>query len=64
MTSSSVSVSRQSASQSQWFLTYDVEAGVLVWKNGVRLKLSDDVSAGSAKTAMVEDSEKGIISVS
>lgn len=44
---SSTSQDGQSVSSKQWFLTYNEEhTEVLIWRNGMRLKLKDGSSGG------------------
>lgn len=54
--------SKSRATSKQWFLTY--HEVVLVWKQGERLKLSDNTSAGRVTSISILDAKDKTVKVS
>jgi hypothetical protein len=54
-----------SVSSKQWFLTFNEEyKELLIWKNGIRLKLNDGSSGGPVEEVAVHDEVDKTVTVS
>lgn len=59
----SVSQDSHTVSSKQWFLTFN-EGDLLIWKNGLRLKLKNGCSAGPVKEVEVHNELDKLLTVS
>ena len=65
MSSVASSSARSVSSSKPWFLTLNPDnKDVLIWKSGIRLKLSDGTSTGRVTSAAVTKRHAGSITVS